>query len=172
MGVAQSIILYGSPVWGEVVRIAKYRKIVDDTQRYPTGPIGVQNHHKGTAVIARVPPMDINLNIDRRIGRLLQFKQGESKADVKARSIIKWQQRWEKFERCSTIDQATDKEYRGVDKMPTRNGKIPDGNCCYCGGIDSPAPTIFDCARWDREKLHFQMDYDADDRIDAQNIHT
>ncbi|KAG5895251.1 hypothetical protein JTB14_036406 [Gonioctena quinquepunctata] len=98
MGVAQSIILYGGTVWEEDVRIAKYRKMVEVTQRETL--LRVLSAYKTTStkalqVIAREPPMEILIEESADYFNSSREEQGESKADIKARSIMKWQQKWE-----------------------------------------------------------------------------
>lgn len=192
-GVAKSIIMYGAPIWGQVVNVKRNRDLLESTQRKSL--LRITSAYKTAStralqVIAGVLPIDLEIEEAVELFQISRGEQGDTQDSIRARSINKWQQRWtgtrdvaqwtkelipelSGWLKCShkQIDFHLTQFLTGHGSFRTftfRIGKATDENCVYCGAVDTPAHTIFECPRWRVERLECEIGFRR--RIDSQNI--
>ena len=171
--VVTSTILYAAPVWESVLQVGKYRKILDGVMRrgnlricsaYRTAPSAA------IEVISGIPP--IHLQVAERTRADLTTDKGEAKRWMEDR----WQEEWRdptaitaKWTRRLIPDVRLWKNRKHgevnfhLTQFLTGHGVF--GNyflrfnldvsdaCWFCGIPDSPAHTIFDCERWEEDRI-------------------
>lgn len=184
-GAAQSILLYGAPVWYKMVeRIPAYKEILAKSQR--RGLIRVATSYRTVSgealqVITGTPPIDL-LAKERMI--LHENGQGlsqQARKTVREETIGVWQARWDDLEHKAQwtkrlipiIKKWLDCKHRTIDfrvtQVLTGHGsfkeftkkikKSPNNECLYCGTPDTVEDTIFECPRWriPREKADTKL---------------
>jgi predicted RNA-binding Zn-ribbon protein involved in translation (DUF1610 family) len=175
MSVATSTLLYGAETWGPRVRYKKDRNALTRIQRRAALRIvGAYRTVSAEAVqvLAGVPP--VSLLIQERSAR--RKNPGLSRSEVRRRSILTWQSQWsngEKGERTRRLIPDLErwlKRERGevgfylaqaltghgcFGAFLHRIGKKPTPACWYCGEEveDDAQHTLFECPRWDMERL-------------------
>lgn len=182
-GVAQSVLLYGAPIWSEMAeRIKLYQNLLIKTQRKAL--LRVASAYKSVSaealqVITRTVPIDL-LAKERRI--LHTSGQGhipEHRRRVRKDIIVEWQGRWDalttkakwtkkllpKIEPWINCDHANTNYFitqflSGHGSFQTYTHKIKktkDEKCRYCLETDSPEHTFYGCHRWETKRNEAQL---------------
>lgn len=176
--VMHSILLYGAPIWENVIRFKKYRAMLIRTQRKML--LRVASAYKTTSnealqIITGITPIDImveeRVRMHRRNGQTLE----EARLTAKDKSIETWQRRWSENlhkgqwtkKLIPVIKTWLECKHRQLDYFLTQAltghgsfrtytkkiGKDIDDACVYCQQVDTPQHTIFQCPRWEPERL-------------------
>ncbi|CAH2083331.1 unnamed protein product [Euphydryas editha] len=176
MSVSNSIMLYRVEVWGEALKVEKYRRKLASVQR--RGALRIACAYRtiseaAALVIAGVIPIDLLEFERKRIWEARRDGQG-SLIDVKTRereeTLTLWQERWDTEEKgrwtyriIKGIRDWILREQGEVDYYLTQflsghgqfneylhsMGIRNDPYCQYCPGVvDSAKHTFFDCQRW------------------------
>ena len=171
-GVAQSVFLYAAPVWGEALKVQKYRTLVDRLQRRIAISIGRAYRTvsmEGGSVVAGVIPLDLLVK-----ERICLYKKSADKKIVRQETIKSWQTRWDKYSGSSWIKTVIPKievwikrKHGDLDFHITqfltghgcfksylyRIGKEENRNCWFCPDTnDTPEHSIFACTRWSERR--------------------
>lgn len=173
--VVQSTLLYGASIWGQQLRIKKYRLIMESLQRRALLRVARGYRTISTAaiqVLTGIPPMD--LIVEER-SRVEKAGGREEERTLARESILNtWQDRWNNEEakgqwtkelipnintwiKCThrSLDYQLTQAMTGHGSFRTytkRLGKTDD-DCIYCGAVDTAEHTIFQCHRWDAVRL-------------------
>lgn len=192
-GVAKSIMMYGAPIWGAAMKVAKNRALLESIQRKSLLRITSAYRTASTKalqIIAGVLPIDLEIEELGEMYGAGRRDENENRSQIRARTISKWQQRWtetldvaqwtkqliphiERWWNCKhkRIDFHLTQFLTGHGSFRTftfRIGKTADENCIYCGATDTPSHTIFACPRWQVIRHAFELDFGA--RLDSDNI--
>lgn len=191
--VVQSILLYGAPIWHNLVEKKKYRLMLTSIQRKML--LRVTSAYRTTSakalqVVAGVTPIDLlvmerNALYHREDGRTTQ-----AKIEERTRTIEKWQQIWYNTEDeaqwtkllIPNIREWITCRHRRTDYFLTqiltghgcfktyikRIGKTEDDACTYCGQTDTVAHTMFECNRWSVEREELFQNIGV--RLTAENL--
>lgn len=192
-GVAKSIIMYGAPIWGKALSSKKNRDLVESIQRKSL--LRVTSAYRTTSikalqVIAGVLPIDIQVEEAMELYQASRQADQRDTSTIRARSVTKWQARWtetaevaqwtkqlinniEPWLNCAhrTTDYYLTQFLTGHGSFRTfthRIGKRADEYCIYCGAVDTPAHTIFECPRWVIERTYFETNFGG--VLDVQSI--
>lgn len=176
MSVAESVALYGAPVWHTVLKMNKYAGKLLRTQR--TCAIRIIAAYRtisleAALVIAGQVPWDILAEERAHLHRSGMGKDSAHKKIARENSISKWQERWDRADKgrwthkliprieewISCKHKTTSYHFtqflsghgcfrKYLNRFKLRN----DDMCPHCKETDSPEHTIFHCKRWDRER--------------------
>lgn len=183
-GVLKSTLMYAAPIWGRMVKMDKYRKMVESVQRRAL--IRITSAYRtistvASQVIAGIAPIVLEI--------LAQEAAEREQLDAKAWIEQKWQERWENEGNTAqwtrrlipNISTWTKCKHRRTDYFLTQAltghgcfkaytekiGKT-DGNCLYCERLDTAEHTIFECNRWTDYRR--QAEIEVDRSITADNM--
>ncbi|KAH1006908.1 hypothetical protein HUJ05_007595 [Dendroctonus ponderosae] len=150
-GVMQSILLYGAPIWHEVVRMEKYRGMLESMQKRA---LLRTVSSEASQVIAGIPPIDL---LTRE--RVVLDETGERPVTAETRRATRCQilqevliadvRKWVECAHKSSgyfLTQALS-GYGCFKDYLLKIGRVGDGECWYCGEQDSPQHTLFVCPR-------------------------
>lgn len=173
-GVMHSILLYGAPVWHEIMNTKRYKERMERVQRKML--LRVASSYRTTStkalqVITGIAPIELQVQERRYIYRA-QGDKTEAKKAARLRTLERWQEMWDNnftkgqwtkrlipniitWIECGhrRIDYYTTQVLTGHGSFYTYLNKIgaaENGNCMYCGEMDTAEHTLFDCLRWDR----------------------
>ncbi|CAD6204036.1 GSCOCG00012674001-RA-CDS [Cotesia congregata] len=192
MGVANSIVLYGVEIWGEALKVEKYRKQLASVQRRGALRIACAYRTVSEAavlVISGVTPIDLLGHERKRIWDARRAGEGPLK-DVRTRereeTFALWQERWETGETgrwtyrligqirdwvlrdCGEVDYYLTQFLAGHGQFNAylhRMGIRNDPYCFYCPGVaDSAEHTFFDCQRWSEIRLRWREEKEVPQR--------
>ncbi|XP_017773168.1 PREDICTED: uncharacterized protein LOC108560223 [Nicrophorus vespilloides] len=166
--VAQSIMLYATPIWEQAMTVLSYRKALETVQR--RGAIKICSAYRtisrdAVQVIAGVPPIEL-LVLER-----CERQRGTTKADARAKLLQKWQDKWHRSERSKgawtlrlipQIEPWLSRKHGEttfhLSQALSGHGcfgeylhfiaKKEDERCWYCEEDDSLEHTLFRCCRW------------------------
>lgn len=185
-GVVTSILLYGAPVWLPALNIARYKSMLESTQRKMLLRVICGYRTISTCavqVVAGVPPL--SLLVEERAELFASGRECTevSKREARSRTVAKWQQIWEEH---SDTAQWTKKlipdirkwlqcKHRNTDyyltQFLTGHGRfgsythrmaIKDSDACnYCGLSDTPEHTVFVCVRWSAQRSELERSVGA-----------
>lgn len=171
--VCHSVILYAAPIWGGVLRYQKYRNMLISMQRKMA--IRVASAYRTISaeaiqVIAGLTPID--LLVEERMKTY-----GMEKADIlqaREQTMREWQNRWGeetgKAKWTKTLirdlEKWTNRKHGDVDYHLTqflgghgcfcsflkRFRLRQSDECWYCGMVDTPEHTFFQCQRWTEQR--------------------
>ena len=189
-GTLQSIITYGAPVWHAALKMKKYDKLLEKTQRkvlikiccsYRTAPT------EGLYVIAGVIP--IGLLVKERANIYKNKDTEDIKKNERERTIGEWQDSWKKDSGKAAwtkrlipeIKPWLECEFRQTEYYLTqfltghgsfvsytkRIKKTEGDECWYCREEDSAEHTL-DCPRWYRNIA--ETEEVLGQRLNAENI--
>lgn len=177
MATTNSILLYGSEIWGDALEIKSKRKILAAVQR--TAALRVASAYRtvsGAAVLVITGeiPIDLLAFERRRLWKAKRENSAISTTDVRSQTIRRWQSRWsdETSGRWTarlipSIEAWTDRNFGEINYFLTqflsghgyfrqylhRMGKVIDPGCIYCEEINDDAEhTFFHCIKWQDEK--------------------
>lgn len=187
-GAAQSILLYGAPVWSSVVeRIPAYKNILEKAQR--RGLIRVASSYKTVSaealqVITGTPPIDLLAKERRLVYETGQGQEQQVKKAVREQIIKEWQTRWDNLSHKAQwtkkliprIDPWINCKHRTTDFRVTQfftgHGsfrvftykikKTPTDKCAYCGEEDTVEQTIYKCPRWRTVRNEYKISTELD----------
>lgn len=171
--VVQSTLLYAAPIWHKVLNIKKYKQQLEKTQRKTM--LRIASGYRTTATVALqvvtgVIPIDLLIEERRYIDEVGNGHLEEVRAAARQRTLELWQERWNSNtekgqwtkELIPNIKNWIECSHRKVEYFISqfmtghgyfrtyskRMGKTVSDNCSYCGEIDTPKHTIFECPRW------------------------
>lgn len=172
-----NIILYGAPVWMDVIEKKKYRQILEKTQRkILLRAAQAYRTVSGLAlqVITGTIPVDLLVRERAHTYHHRQEQMREVKERARNNTMRTWQERWANQTQKAQwtkriIPDVTDWmkcEHRTGDYYLTqvlsghgafrhfakRIGKDTTDECMYCREQDTVEHTIFNCARWREER--------------------
>lgn len=190
MATTNSILLYGSEIWGDALGAKTRRRVLEAVQR--TAALRVASAYRtvsGAAVfvISGEIPVDLLARERRKAWVARRENLGISAAELRSETMQRWQNRWsaEVSGRWTArlipdVGRWTQRNYGEVNYFMTqflsghgyfrrylyRMGKVGDPGCIYCEGISDDAEhTFFECAKWgpERSMLRERMgDFDPD----------
>ena len=180
-GAASSVLLYGAPIWGGVMRHGKYRNMVGSVQRKLALRIGSAYRTvslEAAQVIAGLIPIDLKI----RERMKAHGSNTETKEQIRAQIIKEWQDRWsgtqEKAEWTRTlikdVQRWTDRRHGEINyhlsQFLTGHGsfasylykirKAETATCTYCNQAEDTARhTFYECGRWEegRKRVATEM---------------
>nr|CAI5832218.1 unnamed protein product [Callosobruchus analis] len=166
--VAQSVVLYGAPVWEKATTRKRHQQTLDTLQRKALLRVASAYRTVSTRalqVITAIPPLYLLAEERTRIHR-----GKEDSSSARLATLNKWQQIWAS---TSEVAQWTKRlipsirEWRECKHRTTcyfltqalsghgpfrayrdRIGRTTDDLCYHCNVPDRPEHTIFDCHRW------------------------
>lgn len=172
-GVIHSTILYGAPVWKDVLRIKKYDTMMSGIQRKALLRIASGYRTVSAAaiqVITGIPPIGLIVNERCRLFNRVDAHREATRNEERRATVIKWREIWgEHTETASWTKKIIpdimpwiDCGHRRLDYYLTqflsghgffkhylyRMKLVNDENCQYCGGIDTAEHTVIQCDRW------------------------
>lgn len=174
--VIYSIMLYGAPTWGGILKYAKHTKILEAIHRKML--LGVTCAYRTVStdalqVIAGIPPLPMMVEERCEI-----YRRKVERAEIRSGTIEKWQREWDTLElkaqhtkryipRISewlrsrkNITYFTAQMVSGhgcfgeyLHRFKLRN----DDKCTYCGIRDSVEHTLMVCKRWTEARRKFEV---------------
>lgn len=180
--VVDSIMFYAIPIWHDVLRINKYRKMLEQVQRKVLLRLARAYRTVSTTalqVITGTPPIDLVAE-----ERILIYKANEhpisnaTRREIDEIILEKWQRRWNEN---AEIGQWTKRlipvlrtwvncghrrlDYHltqlltghGTFRQYTRRIGKTDDNCIYCPAIDTAEHALIDCPRWENKRLETRL---------------
>lgn len=187
---AESVMLYGAPVWVECLKIKKRRKFLIKAQR--KGILRVSCGYRtisneAAAVIASVIPAD--LLAEERAATYM--KPSEIKKRERENTINKWQTRWESATKGAwtrklipDIKVWMDRKHgelnyyltqaitgHGCFRQYLHRFKLANAECAtcwFCDAEDTAEHTLFACRRWERERSLLEEDLQT--TINTENL--
>lgn len=164
-----SLLLYAAPVWKDVLRKTAPRRKTSSIQRklalriccgYRTAPT------EALLVIAGTPPMDLLAE-----ERSVVYRNGQAaKQEAREELLRQWQQRWLRNTGTAIWTKTlipdlikwTGRRHGEVNYYVTqaltghgcfqeylhRFKRSDSPHCVYCGDVDSPKHTLFECDKW------------------------
>ncbi|KAJ8934071.1 hypothetical protein NQ314_013609, partial [Rhamnusium bicolor] len=171
--VTDSILLYASPIWENVLKYQKYRTMTDQVQRKMALRIsrGYRTISTEAArVISRIVPID--LMVEERTGTIGMAEA--QKRNARKNTIAKWQNRWQNSGKDIWLHRLMPditvwyyRTHGEVDSWLTqvmtshgsfqaylkRISKSDDDTCTYCHEEpDDACHTLFRCNRWREQR--------------------
>lgn len=182
----QSIVMYGSPVWNEAMRIQTYRDKVRKVQRIMALRVCFGYRTISTdavLVLSGLIPMHILSEERKRIFDLSREGEDITPAIREAERIAtirRWQREWENpesdgrwtYRLIPDLNSWLNRKWGEVNYCLTQAlsghgcfgaylhkiGKKEDPGCKYCGAdVDDAEHTFFRCPRWDRERANMNL---------------
>lgn len=169
-GVVQSIVLYGAHVWGGVIAIQKYGKMLERLQRRALLRV-VSGYRtvstEAVQVLAGIPP--ISLIIQER-KKTIDKPDNHTRSLERQTTIQTWQTDWDNNTtkgqwtktlikdlktwiecRHRTMDYFLAQALSGHGSFKAYTFKLgkTDNRCLYCNEVDTAEHTLFDCVKWD-----------------------
>lgn len=186
-GIVNSILLYGSPVWAPALRIKKLKYMLGATQRRMLVRVvsGYRTISTWAAqVVAGVPPIHMLIEEEVELFECGQERSENLKAEIRERTLRKWQQQWEEHTETAQWTKTLIKnvvtwtkcKHRRTDYFLTQfltgHGRFgsyttrmkikTDDRCAYCGLTDTPEHTILNCVRWSVARTEVEIELDAE----------
>lgn len=176
VGVAESIVMYGAPIWQSILKVKKYKEELLKLQR--KGAVRVISAYRtisteAALVIAGQVPWDILAEERGKIFVNGESKNNAIKAHARGLSLEAWQRRWDEHDKGRRTHQFIPKikdwldcKHRKVDYYLTQfisghgcnrsylmRFKIArDERCPYCAERDTPEHAVFSCKNWEVER--------------------
>ena len=168
-GAVMSIVLYGAPVWGGVLRHGKYRKMLQGIQRKLALRISSAYRTvslEAAQVITGMIPVDILVR-----ERTATHEAPEERERAREQSMEEWQERWKNLrgkaewtrKLIQRVEPWKNRKHGEVNyqlsQFLTGHGsfraylykikKVEDAECSYCReAADTVQHTMYECARW------------------------
>lgn len=191
--VIQSVILYGSAVWANVLQMQKYRDMVNACQRKYLLRIASAyrtTSAKAIQVVTGQIPLDLLVDERRRLydrgnGHLMETKNAE-----RTTTICLWETRWAETTEVAqwtkrlipNVREWIECKHRSLEYFLAqfltghgsfgsylkRIGKTENDICRYCDQADNPNHTAFECVRWSSERQSVYNDVQT--TLTADNI--
>lgn len=196
--VVYSSLLYGAPVWGDIVRWKKYINMLERVQRKVMLRLARAYRTTSTPALQVITgSLPVELMVEER-GRLYELRQEnfskeekrEKEDEIKRILFEKWKEKWGlELERA----QWTKRLIRDIEKW--RNKKhgyltyelsqflTGHGNfntylfrfkikrserCVYCGEKDTPEHTVLECEEFEEERERYRLE--TGDILSVENI--
>lgn len=168
-----SVVLYAAPAWQSALKYKKYANMIRSVERKYTISITAAYRTVATeaaGVIAGCPPLDL------MVWERTQVYKGRKNKDVRKELIEKWQRRWDEYEGWAKVFIKDVSEW--MEKGPATDyyltqaisghgafgsylkkiKKVEDDDCWFgCGVRDTPEHTLFQCARFEEEKMRTEV---------------
>lgn len=165
-----SAVLYAAPIWGDACGRGVHRAKLGRVNRRLA--IGVASAYRTISLeavqaIAGMPPIDL---LVRERMEICEGERGD-RGSARDRLYQRWQEEWNKYEGFARIfiknvKKWTTREFGNVNFYITqalsghgvfgtylcRIGKAESGKCWFCGEVDDPQHTIFQCEEFDGER--------------------
>lgn len=162
----KSIIFYGAQIWKRALKYQHYGKMIQRIVRQCALRITSAYRTAATAailVIAKTPPLDL---IIQERSDLKRRKQSTEKALAKAKTIERWQQRWEQNEGWTRTIIPNIKDWLNTDietdhyvsqgltghnifgSYLYRIKKKEDDKCWFCEAVDTVEHTLLGCHKF------------------------
>jgi Reverse transcriptase (RNA-dependent DNA polymerase)/Endonuclease-reverse transcriptase len=192
-GVCQSILLYAAPIWHNAMRVKKYKGMVMSIQRRALIRVAAAYRTISTAavqVITGITPIHILIEEQKLIFDEGNGHKEEVRAAAREVSLQKWQQEWdENMEtgqwtkrlipilrewiacKFKTTNYYVTQFLSGHGSFGTytyRIKKDENENCMYCGKVDTPQHTFFECDRWEANRQSLELSIGV--KLDPDNI--
>lgn len=187
--VVYSIMLYAAPVWQRALRFAKYREMAERVQRRISLRVCSAYRTVSTEaaiLLADTPPFD--LLVQERVE--LHRRGKDERKNIRTEIINQWQQRWENLQNKAVWTKVLISDIRlwmnrkhgeinyYLTQMVTGHGCFQEylnrfriaenGECWYCGLIDTAYHTFFECDRW--AHVRTQAENSVGEQITPENI--
>ena len=177
MAVTHSVLLYGSEVWAQALRIKSYRRRISAVQR--RGALRVASAYRtvsepATLVIASVIPIDL-LAFERQ--EIWNDRESQDRAlrkrQARQKTLERWQERWSTDTRgrwtarlIPQVENWVRRRHGEVsyyltqflsghgyfNKYLHKMAKVNDPSCIYCEAVDDAHHTFFECPHWERRR--------------------
>lgn len=172
--VAESVMLYGAPIWIDILKNKKYKNIYLKTQRrllIRMGRAYRTTSVEALQVILGVPPLDLKIEERADVAR------NKEKALAKEDTIKSWQARWDALSsKAQWTKTLIPNIQTWVTKASSRNElqnhyfvqfltghgcfgtylekikKQEVNKCWYCDDIDTPEHTVIHCQQWSTDR--------------------
>lgn len=192
-GVVQSTLLYGAPIWGNALNIKRNEKIITSVQRRILLRVGSAYRTVSAIAIQAItscPP--IKLLIEERT-RIHEAEDGNTEVAKKREREITlntWREEWSIQDGKSVwtkrlikdVKQWTTCKHKRTDYFLTQFlsghgtfgsytkwiNKTENDRCVYCGEVDTPEHTVFNCNRWIIHRWELQTKLDVE--LEPDNI--
>lgn len=177
--VAQSIMLYGAPIWEGAMRAERNRKILQRVQRKVA--LRVCRAYRTTSyeaamVLASMIPIQLLVEERSQIWRT-ELPKKDASVVARERTMETWQTEWSGGQKGSWTRELipdlrpwVERKHgqlgyhltqgltgHGSFKIYTHAiGKSVDEACVYCGDVDTAEHTIFQCRRWQLNRDQMQ----------------
>lgn len=175
--VVNSILLYGSPIWGTAMRIGRHRRRILSTQRRMALRVAYAYHTVSTEaalVVAGLIPIPLLVEEHRRLFEAGEGRAEEQKREARIMTLDAWQREWESctkgrwtYKLLNNVRDWVNRRHgemnyficqllTGHGSFSTyrrKIGKTEEDLCIYCGEVDSPEHAFFACSRWEAERL-------------------
>lgn len=190
-GVTLSILLYGGPVWQDVLKYKKYKGMMERVQRKMLLRVASAYRTASTRAIQVITgATPIEIMVKERL-YLYESRQGhlkEIRIAARNRTLEDWQEMWDANRetaqwtkrlipnikpwvecRHRRTDYFTTQFFTGHGSFRTyakRMGKSTEDTCIYCGDLDTPEHTMFYCQRWERDRNKITMEINTELNVD------
>lgn len=178
MTAVTSRLLYGAPIWGDILKYKKYVNIIESTNRLMA--IRITAAYRTVSLVAilalaQLPPLELKIREKQKI-----FKHGNKyKAEAREELIEEWEKRWETYEgwtktfipnlrswlACTYVEHNyhTTQMLTGHGTFGSylhRIGKLEKPNCWFCDeNVDTPEHTLFHCPAWKQQRVRMENEY-------------
>lgn len=192
-GVIHSIVLYGAPIWHEVLSIKKYEIMMMGIQRRALLRIAMGYRTISTSavqVITGTPPITLLAEERNRLYRRENAHLKAVREEERNITIDKWQHEWEMNNETATwtriliedIRPWINCKHRNLDYYLTqfltghgsfrqylkRMNITENDDCLYCGDLDTAEHTILICDRWAEKRQ--ELERGIGERLDRNSI--
>jgi hypothetical protein len=184
-----SILLYGAPVWGDIVSQAKYKGLMEKAQRGVLLRICSGYRTVSTEALQVIGGvMPIELQVRYRV-RTVGGNKEVAKL-VKQELMQEWEDNWKKETGKAkwtkrlivSVREWVERKHGEVDfhlcqflsghgcfgEYLVRIGKEEESRCWFCGLEDSVEHTIFVCVRW--AEMRWAAECAVEEKVGVENI--
>ncbi|XP_072395087.1 uncharacterized protein [Diabrotica undecimpunctata] len=148
--VVQSTLLYGAPIWADVLNYKKYKDMITRAQRKPL--LKVTSAYRTTStmalqVIAGTLPIHLLAKERQTLYNSRDGHLPQVRAAIREQLLSEWQAEWDSQIDKSTMDQKTNTQCDRVVQMSYTYHirKTSDDNCVICNVEDDAEHCIFRC---------------------------
>ncbi|KAB0804865.1 hypothetical protein PPYR_01835 [Photinus pyralis] len=166
---AQSVIMYGAPIWAEALRVDKYKNMLKATQRQMNIKITASYRTvsaEALCIISKREPLEL-LAMAWKKRNEIKTKEGRKEANEEL--MAKWQSDWDKTKKAEwtrrlipQIQSWVASKISWTDYYMSqflsghgcfmlylhRIKKKTSDRCLFCEEIDGPEHTFFQCTKW------------------------